>query len=113
MRGALACPIPCWVFAVLFPAPLLPELEAAAAEAYLGGLRDAGWLGVERLVRLGMCASAVKYEWLLPMMLEKAGDDVQLDYGSEGAVAADLRYAERGATLAYLMGWVDAARRLQ
>jgi hypothetical protein len=34
------------------------ELEAAAFDGYLAGLRDAGWTGDARLVRLGYCATA-------------------------------------------------------
>lgn len=34
---------------------------------HVHGLREGGWRGDERLVRLGMCASAVKYDWLAPL----------------------------------------------
>jgi hypothetical protein len=41
------------------PVPFGPaELEAAAFEGYRTGLRDAGWTGDARLVRLGYCATA-------------------------------------------------------
>jgi hypothetical protein len=105
--------IPDSVFDLFLPARLLPDLEAAVYDAYVEGLREAGWKGDQRLVRLGMCASAVKYEWLLPHMLMGAGDAQQLDYGGEGTVAPEIRYAERGATLAYLMRWLNEARSLR
>lgn len=40
--------------------------------------------GDERLVRLGVCASAVKYDWLTALMLARAGEERQLDYGGGG-----------------------------
>ena len=59
-----------------------------------------------------MCASAIKYDWLVPLMLERAADERQLDYGRKWEVSAERRYAERGATLAFLARWADEARRL-
>src|SRR5438309_4827997 len=64
--------VPDSVFDLFLPAKLLPELDAAVFGSYVAGLRDAGWEGDERVVRLGMCASAVKYEWLLPWILQRA-----------------------------------------
>ena len=65
----------------------------------------------ERLVRLGVCASVVKYDWLAGAMLARAGEE-QRDYGGERAVSAELRYRERGLALAFLAGWADEARVL-
>ncbi len=47
-------------------------------------------------------------------MLEKgAAHQQQLDYGGEQTVSAELRYAERGATLAFLAGTgAEEARQL-
>lgn len=75
------------------------------------GLRGSGWHGDERVVRLGVCASAVKYDWLTALMLARA-DDEQVGYGGEGAVSAELRYRERGVTLAFLAEWAAEARLL-
>ncbi|MEV0481077.1 aminoglycoside phosphotransferase [Streptomyces sp. NPDC050508] len=66
----------------------------------------------ERLVRLGVCASAVKYDWLTALMLARASEEQQLDYGGERSVSAELRYRERGLTLAFLAGWAAEARAL-
>ncbi len=75
------------------------------------GLREAGWRGDERLVRLAVCASAIKYDWLVPAML-RAVDREQLDYGGARPVEAARRYRERGQTMMFLAGWADEARRL-
>ena len=68
--------------------------------------------GDERVVRLGMCASAVKYEWLGPLMLQRASEARQLGYGGEETADADLLYAERGHVLAFLSSWAEEARTL-
>jgi hypothetical protein len=48
-----------------------------------------------RLVRLGICASAVKYDWLTAACLEHAGAEEHLDYGRDASVDADQRVRER------------------
>ncbi|MCX5188091.1 hypothetical protein [Streptomyces sp. NBC_00268] len=104
--------IPDTVWDLFLPAARLPELAAAAYEAHVHGLRESGWRGDERLVRLGMCASAVKYDWLAPLMLARAGEARQLDYGGKGEVSAERRYRERGLAFAFLAGWAAEAREL-
>jgi hypothetical protein len=64
------------------------------------------------LVRLGMCASAVKYEWLGPLMLHRASEARQLGYGGEQTADRDLLYAERGHALAFLVSWAEEAKAL-
>ncbi|CAL9409294.1 hypothetical protein SUDANB105_01615 [Streptomyces sp. enrichment culture] len=103
--------LPDSVFDLFVPADRLPEYATAAYEAYLHGLRETGWRGDERLVRLGVCASAVKYDWLTALMLARAGEE-QLDYGGAGTVSPELRYRERGKALAFLAGWAAEARTL-
>lgn len=103
--------IPDSVFDLFLDAATLPELDHAVYGAYLRGLREAGWSGDERLVRLGVCASAVKYDWLVPLMLRNAGAE-QVDYGGGRTVSATRRYRERGAAMMFLAGWADEARRL-
>ncbi|MER5324169.1 phosphotransferase family protein [Streptosporangium roseum] len=103
--------VPDSVFDLFLDAAALPELDHAVYGAYLRGLREAGWSGDERLVRLGVCASAVKYDWLVPLMLRNAGGR-QLDYGGGRTVPAARRYRERGAAMMFLAGWADEARRL-
>jgi hypothetical protein len=102
--------VPDSVFDLFLPSAMLPELDRTVFDAYLDGLRRAGWKGDERLSRLATCASAVKYEWLTPSMLARAGDERHLAYGRQ-APSAEL-YRERGATLMFLAGWADEARRL-
>jgi hypothetical protein len=93
------------------PAARLPSYAAATYEAYLHGLWESGWRGDERLVRLGVCASAVKYDWLTALMLARAGEE-PVGYGGAGTIPADFRYRERGLTFAFLAGWAAEAREL-
>jgi hypothetical protein len=104
--------VPDCVFDLLLPHGLLDELDAKLTVAYLRGLRDAGWHGDDRLVRLGICASAVKYDWLTVRCLDQARADRQLDYGGRGTVAADARFAARAAGLGLLARWVREAEQL-
>jgi hypothetical protein len=104
--------IPDSVFDVLLPHELLDELDERLTSAYLGGLRDAGWSGDERLVRLGICASAVKYDWLTVFCLEHASAAEHVDYGHGGTVDANARYAARAAGLALCARWAEEAEEL-
>lgn len=104
--------IPDSVFDLLLRHELLGELDQRLTEAYLDGLRDAGWRGDERLVRLGICASAVKYDWLTALTLEHAADAEHLDYGQGARVDADERYAARAAGLALCARWAQEAEQL-
>jgi hypothetical protein len=104
--------VPDCVFDLLLPHGMLDELDAELTAAYLRGLRDAGWRGDDRLVRLGICASAAKYDWLTVRCLDQARADRQLDYGGRGAVAADARFAARAAGLGLLTRWVREAEQL-
>ncbi len=70
-----------------------------------GSPRGRYWCTATSAVRLAVCASSIKYDWLAPLMLEVAAHRQQLDYGGEQTVSAELRYAERGATLAFFAGW--------
>ncbi|MFJ7336954.1 aminoglycoside phosphotransferase [Streptomyces sp. NPDC101116] len=103
--------LPDCVFDLFVPAADLPGLAKAAYDAYVHGLRGSGWRGDERLVRLGVCASAVKYDWLTALMLARA-DREPVAYGGEGTVPAELRYRERALTLAFLAEWAAEARML-
>lgn len=89
-------------------AALLRDLHEAVLDAYTEGLRGGGWEGDARLVELGMCASAVKYDWLTPWMLASARSDRQLRYGGTQPIDADHRFSERGPALLHN---VDNARR--
>lgn len=104
--------VPDSVFDLFVLADALPELDEAVFRGYVSGLREAGWEGDVRLVRLGMCASAVKYEWLGPLMLRRAADAEHVGYGGSVVVDSDRLYAERGTTLAFLASWAEEARAL-
>jgi hypothetical protein len=100
------------VWDLLHPAAILPALDGAVTAGYLDGLRDVGWRGDERLVRLAICASAVKYDWLAPVMLAEAADETMTGYGGRPVEDRPRLYAERGAALAYLVSLADEARAL-
>ncbi|MFE6522503.1 aminoglycoside phosphotransferase [Streptomyces sp. NPDC057794] len=93
------------------PAADLPGLAKEAYDAYLHGLRASGWRGDEHLVRLGVCASAVKYGSLTALMPARA-DGEPVAYGGAGGVPAGLRPRERGLVLAFLAEWAAEARAL-
>ena len=101
--------VPDCTFDLLYPSAILTELEQRVFDAYVSGLRSAGWQGDRQLVRLGMCASAVKYAWLTPLMLARAADEEHLDYGGAARVSGPQRYAERGATIVHLGRWAAEA----
>jgi hypothetical protein len=63
-------------------------------------------------VRLGICASAVKYGWLTAYCLEQAGADQQPADGRQGTVDADARYAARAAGLGLCARWAQEADQL-
>jgi hypothetical protein len=90
---------------LFWPADRIGELDQACFEAYLSGLRQAGWAGDAGLVRLGLVGSCVKYTWLLPLMLEQAASTSHAAY-HQPADSADL-YRRRGLSLGYLAGWCD------
>ena len=90
----------------------LPELDERAVAAYLEGLSDAGWNGDDRLVRLGVWSSAVKYRWLMPIQLAQVDQGTPVAYGGEHSVDPDRRYADRLGGLGLLVEWADRARGL-
>ena len=100
------------VFDHFVPAAQLAELDALVLDAYLRGLRQGGWYGDERIVRLGMYSLAVKYDWLTPFMLAGATADRHLAYGGQVEVDAAHRYRERGIALLHACGWAKAALAL-
>ncbi len=99
--------VPDGVFDLFWPAERMAELEAAVFGAYLDGLRQAGWDGDHRDVRLAMTASCVKYAWLLPQMLAEAHQPVGRAYWRD--VEPTLKFTARGLGLARLVAWCDEA----
>jgi len=104
--------IPDAVYDLLLPHDLLDELDARLTSAYLEGLGEAGWRGDARVVRLGICASAVKYDWLTAFCLQHARAHEHLDYGRDKAVDAGERYAARAAGLGLCARWAQEAEEL-
>jgi len=102
--------VPDGVFDLFWPAERIGELDEVMFTAYLDGLRQAGWEGDHREVRLGMTASCVKYAWLLPQMLEEAADPVGRAYWRD--VEPHLKYTARGKGMIRLVNWCDEALRL-
>jgi hypothetical protein len=105
--------VPDSVFDRLFEAERLDELDAAATAAYLEGLREGGFAGDERLVRLGICLGGVlKYPWLVPHTLRDATTGAAYDYGTGSNVDAQAFMAARGAGLRLVARWAAEARAL-
>ncbi|WP_369195208.1 aminoglycoside phosphotransferase [Streptomyces djakartensis] len=93
------------------PAAGLPGLAKTAYDAYLHGLRTSGWRGDEHLVRLGVCASVVRYDGLAAALLTRT-DAARVGDGGPDPVAARLRHRELGLVLAYLAEQAAEARIL-
>jgi hypothetical protein len=102
--------IPDAAFDLFWPAGDLSALEETCFNAYIEGLGDGGWPGTERDVRLAMTASAVKYVWLLPMMLSQARDSRHTAYHHE--VETEHLYRQRGIVFAHLVRWHQQALAL-
>jgi hypothetical protein len=97
---------------LLHPPAILADLDRELSAAYVDGLRDGGWQGDEREVRLAICASAVKYDCIVAGMLMRSDQDVQSTYGLAPAVATGELFGVRAAVMRFLTGWADEARRL-
>jgi len=103
--------IPDAVFDAQMAPAALDELEQRAIRAYLDGLGEAGWRGDERLVRLAVYASCVKYDWLAVRCLERAGEE-RHDHVYSRDVDGNVLYAARAAGLALCARWAEQAERL-
>ena len=80
----------------------LPALDEAVFDAYVVGLEEGGWTEDRQLVRLGVLASAVKYDWLTPLMLAHASAARQVRYGGmDEDIDAVFRFRERGEALLF------------
>ena len=100
--------IPDSIFDLALPAAALPELEETLPAHYIAGLRESGWTGDDRLVRLAIHASAIKYDWFAPRLLHHADNDEQRGYG--GAVVDIMELsAARWRGLAMLGRWAREA----
>lgn len=79
----------------------LPELEASVLTGYITGLRAGGWDGDHTEVRRNVWASAVKYDWLTPQLLERASASTHLRYGGVEEIDAKHLFRERGLALEF------------
>jgi hypothetical protein len=104
--------IPDSVLDDFLPGERIGEVDRAVTGAYLAGLAEAGWGGDPRLVRLAMCASVVKYHWLVPFMVRGASG-AQRQYGGAPADDAVEHYRQRGFAMAHLCAMVEEARALE
>ncbi|MGZ6267174.1 MAG: aminoglycoside phosphotransferase [Candidatus Limnocylindrales bacterium] len=105
--------VPDSIFDLRHPAAILPELDRTVFRAYLTGLRNAGWRGDERRVRLAMTASACKYDWIAGATLARAAatTPTQPIYGDE-EIDAELLFATRATVLRFLVERAREARDL-
>jgi hypothetical protein len=107
--------VPDSVFDLRHPAALLHDLDRTVFAGYLAGLREAGWSGDERLIRLAMTASACKYDWIAGATLARAtagdGAPVQSIYGGT-EVDADRLFEARASALTLMVEWAAEARGL-
>jgi hypothetical protein len=79
----------------------LPAMSDAVFDAYVTGLLQGGWRDDPDVALLGMWASAVKYDWLTPLMLSKASATTHKTYGGTDEIDAVHLYRERGAALLF------------
>ncbi|CAN5185968.1 hypothetical protein BH11ACT2_BH11ACT2_10320 [soil metagenome] len=100
--------IPDSVFDRDLPIAALPELEERVIAGYLAGLRESGWRGSDRLAILGVHASAVKYDWLAPRLLARAGDESHTRYGGAETDGSEL-FAARWEGLRLITRWANDA----
>lgn len=103
--------VPDAVFDLLFDHTSLDELAERAIDAYINGLRDAGWPGRDDDVRLAIAACAVKYDWLFHYILQDARDPQQARAYGGAAVDPDTFFAARAAGLRLCVDWADRALR--
>lgn len=99
--------VPDSTFDLFWPAAALPLLDQETFAAYVDGLRSEGWAGDERLVRLGVVASCVKYTWLLPLILAGASATHHAAYYQPAD--PDHLFTERGLGFSLLVGWCGEA----
>jgi hypothetical protein len=98
-------------FDAFVPAEHLASFSEQVFSAYLGGLRQGGWKGDQRTVRLGYLASASKYAWVVAAMLMSSitpGHPIYVGYGRGG----ELDFPSVAATLDMLAAWSDGALAL-
>jgi hypothetical protein len=104
--------VPDAVFDLLHPPTILDDLDRTVFAGYVDGLRRGGWDGDERVVRLAMCASAVKYDWIAAGMLMRTAFPEQRIYGLGPPVSTERFFGVRASVMRFLAGWAAEARQL-
>ncbi|MEM9622316.1 MAG: phosphotransferase [Pseudomonadota bacterium] len=111
--GALAEDIGNFIPDAIFDGFMPPEnfslLQDRLFDAYLTGLRDGGAQVDAVTLQSQLFASAVKYVWLGPLLLSRAGAQQQHSYGGAALVDANAQYRARGMTLLNLCLWAQQA----
>jgi hypothetical protein len=101
--------VPDSIFDLQVDATELARLEEMLPAAYISGLRAAGWAGDDRLVMLGIHASAVKYDWLAPRVIARTlADTASEGYGGQIVDPAEI-LAARWTGLALVGRWARTA----
>ncbi len=103
--------LPDAVFDEFVTPALLPEMERILIPAYREGLKEGGFETDEAELLRNIHASAVKYVWLGPLLLKRAGQSEQVSYGGDTVDDANRQYRARGECLAYLCRWAEQALR--
>lgn len=102
--------IPDACFDLFYPASGVRELDTAMTTSYVEALGAARWPGDPAAVRLGITASCVKYTWLLPWLLQRAGSAEHQAYFRP--VDAEARYRTTGLVFNLLTDWHHEALTL-
>jgi hypothetical protein len=95
--------IPDAAFDHFVPSAGLPQLEDQCITSYVSGLHAGGWEGDPHHVRRNTWASAVKYDWLIPLLLERASASTHMRYGGTEEVDAKFLFRERGLALEFAL----------
>jgi hypothetical protein len=103
--------VPDSVFDLLLDHTRIEELAERAIEAYINGLRDAGWKGAADDVRTAIAACAVKYDWMFHYILKDARNPEQVRAYGDTVADPQTFFAARAAALRLCVGWADEALR--
>ena len=101
--------IPDSVFDGFMPPQALLEMEQLMLDAYVQGWREGGYRLDRARVQTNIYASAVKYVWLGPLLLQNAQLSTQHAYGGVELADANEQYRVRGEGLLRLCEWAQAA----
>ncbi|MDQ6875316.1 MAG: aminoglycoside phosphotransferase family protein [Actinomycetota bacterium] len=106
--------VPDCVWDGFLPAAQIRDLADAVWKGYLGGLRDAGWAGDDRLARLGFTAGgAAKYAWLAEWALRRLRCGELSSYGGYSTVPVEQLLETYATVLRLLLEWAREALALQ